>query len=51
MKELIAYSSVAHGASVPVSLPTNRVWTARNLQMISHGFIAGALFLCVLRNL
>jgi NADH-quinone oxidoreductase subunit M len=49
MKKLIAYSSVAHMGYV-----TMGIFTANQqgidgaiFQMISHGFIAGALFLCV----
>jgi NADH-quinone oxidoreductase subunit M len=49
MKKLIAYSSVAHMGFV-----TMGIFTANQqgidgaiFQMISHGFISGALFLCV----
>ena len=49
MKKLIAYSSVAHMGYVTMGIFTG---TAQGIQggifqMISHGFISGALFLCV----
>ena len=49
MKKLIAYSSISHMGFVTLGL---FVFNARGLegamlQMISHGFISGALFLCV----
>jgi len=49
MKKLIAYSSIAHMGFVTLGF---FVFTARAIegalvQMISHGFISGALFLCV----
>ncbi|MEM9989306.1 MAG: NADH-quinone oxidoreductase subunit M, partial [Pseudomonadota bacterium] len=49
MKKLIAYSSVAHMGFVTMGLFTG---TPQGLegamfQMLSHGFISGALFLCV----
>ena len=49
MKKLIAYSSVAHMGFVTMGLFTG---TAVGIdgalfQMLSHGFISGALFLCV----
>ena len=49
MKKLIAYSSVAHMGFVTMGLFTG---TAQGIdgalfQMLSHGFISGALFLCV----
>jgi len=49
MKKLIAYSSIAHMGFVTLGF---FVFTARAVegalvQMISHGFISGALFLCV----
>ncbi|MDX1453846.1 MAG: NADH-quinone oxidoreductase subunit M [Gammaproteobacteria bacterium] len=61
MKKLIAYSSIAHMGFVTLGffLPF-AIWTATGstqgavlgmaggmVQMISHGFISGALFLCV----
>src|SRR5450830_1955253 len=49
MKKLIAYSSVAHMAFVTFGLfAFNRQGIEGGLfQMISHGIVAGALFLCV----
>ena len=49
MKKLIAYSSVAHMGFVTMGIFTG---TAQGIdgalfQMLSHGFISGALFLCV----
>jgi NADH-quinone oxidoreductase subunit M len=49
MKKLIAYSSIAHMGFVTLGL---FVFNAQGLegaviQMISHGFVSGALFLCV----
>jgi NADH-quinone oxidoreductase subunit M len=49
MKKLIAYSSISHMGFVTLGL---FVFNAQGLegglvQMISHGFISGALFLCV----
>ncbi|HXW70777.1 MAG TPA: NADH-quinone oxidoreductase subunit M [Methylocella sp.] len=49
MKKLIAYSSVAHMGFVTIGLFS---MTVQGLQgavflMISHGFVSGALFLCV----
>jgi NADH-quinone oxidoreductase subunit M len=49
MKKLIAYSSVAHMAFVTIGL---FVFNAQGLegsifQMLSHGIVSGALFLCV----
>ena len=49
MKKLIAYSSIAHMGFVTLGL---FVFNAQGvegavIQMISHGFISGALFLCV----
>jgi len=49
MKKLIAYSSVAHMGFVTMGIFTG---TAEGIegalfQMLSHGFISGALFLCV----
>jgi NADH-quinone oxidoreductase subunit M len=49
MKKLIAYSSVAHMGFVTMgifALNTQGVQGAV-FQMISHGFVSGALFLCV----
>ncbi|MBI1385008.1 MAG: NADH-quinone oxidoreductase subunit M [Rhizobiales bacterium] len=49
MKKLIAYSSVAHMGFVTMGLfALNTQGVGGGLfQMISHGFISGALFLCV----
>ncbi len=59
MKKLIAYSSVAHMGfvtmgifSAAVARPDTGAYVVQGLQggiiqMISHGFISGALFLCV----
>jgi NADH-quinone oxidoreductase subunit M len=49
MKKLIAYSSISHMGFVTLGI---FIFSAQGmegaiLQMISHGFIAGALFLCV----
>ena len=49
MKKLIAYSSIAHMGVVTIGLFT---WNQQGiegalLQMLSHGVVAGALFLCV----
>ena len=49
MKKLIAYSSVAHMGFVTLGIFTfnQQGLDGAIFQMISHGFIAGALFLCV----
>ncbi|MCP5084461.1 MAG: NADH-quinone oxidoreductase subunit M [Alphaproteobacteria bacterium] len=49
MKKLIAYSSVAHMGFVTMGIFTGTVQGIEGgiFQMISHGFISGALFLCV----
>ena len=49
MKKLIAYSSVAHMGIVTIGIFTfNAAGLAgRIVQMLSHGFVSGALFLCV----
>jgi NADH-quinone oxidoreductase subunit M len=49
MKKLIAYSSVAHMGYVTMGIfAANRQGVdGAMFQMISHGFISGALFLCV----
>jgi NADH-quinone oxidoreductase subunit M len=49
MKKLIAYSSIAHMGVVTIGLFT---WNEQGiegalLQMLAHGVVAGALFLCV----
>jgi NADH-quinone oxidoreductase subunit M len=49
MKKLIAYSSVAHMGFVTLGLftLTHEGVQGAIFQMISHGFVSGALFLCV----
>jgi NADH-quinone oxidoreductase subunit M len=49
MKKLIAYSSVAHMGFVTMGLFTMTPQGVQGalFQMISHGFVSGALFLCV----
>ncbi len=49
MKKLIAYSSVAHMGFVTMGVFTGTVLGIQGgiFQMISHGLISGALFLCV----
>jgi len=49
MKKLIAYSSVAHMGLVTMGVfaATRQGVDGAIFQMISHGFISGALFLCV----
>ena len=49
VKKLIAYSSVAHMGFVTMGLFTMNAQGIQGamFQMISHGFISGALFLCV----
>ncbi|MFN0022281.1 MAG: NADH-quinone oxidoreductase subunit M [Parvularculaceae bacterium] len=49
MKKLIAYSSVAHMGFVTMGIftATKQGVEGALFQMISHGFISGALFLCV----
>ncbi|WP_151718020.1 NADH-quinone oxidoreductase subunit M [Gemmobacter serpentinus] len=49
MKKLIAYSSVAHMGYVTMGIFTanQQGVDGAMFQMISHGFISGALFLCV----
>ncbi|MEL6359574.1 MAG: NADH-quinone oxidoreductase subunit M [Pseudomonadota bacterium] len=49
MKKLIAYSSVAHMGFVTMGIFTGTTQGIEGalFQMISHGFISGALFLCV----
>ena len=49
MKKLIAYSSVAHMGFVTMGLftGTDQGLEGAMFQMLSHGFISGALFLCV----
>ncbi len=49
MKKLIAYSSVAHMGYVTMGIfaANQQGIDGAIFQMISHGFISGALFLCV----
>ncbi|WP_337995659.1 NADH-quinone oxidoreductase subunit M [Oleispirillum naphthae] len=49
MKKLIAYSSVAHMGFVTIGIftMTTQGVTGALYQMLSHGIVAGALFLCV----
>ena len=49
MKKLIAYSSVAHMGFVTMGIftATEQGIEGALFQMLSHGFISGALFLCV----
>ena len=49
MKKLIAYSSVAHMGYVTMGIfaPNQQGVDGAIFQMISHGFVSGALFLCV----
>ncbi len=49
MKKLIAYSSVAHMGFVTMGIFTLNMQGVQGavFQMVSHGFISGALFLCV----
>jgi NADH-quinone oxidoreductase subunit M len=49
MKKLIAYSSVAHMGFVTMGIfaANQQGLDGAIFQMISHGFVSGALFLCV----
>ncbi|WP_035871137.1 NADH-quinone oxidoreductase subunit M [Cucumibacter marinus] len=49
VKKLIAYSSVAHMGYVTMGIFTANVYGIQGaiFQMISHGIVSGALFLCV----
>src|SRR3970282_204906 len=49
MKKLIAYSSISHMGFVTLGIFIFNVHGLEGaiIQMISHGFISGALFLCV----
>ena len=49
IKKLIAYSSVAHMGFVTLGIFSGNVWGVQGaiFQMLSHGVISGALFLCV----
>ncbi|WP_404404212.1 NADH-quinone oxidoreductase subunit M [Pelagibacterium halotolerans] len=49
VKKLIAYSSVAHMGFVTMGIFAGNIYGVQGaiFQMISHGFVSGALFLCV----
>lgn len=49
MKKLIAYSSIAHMGFVTLGFFMFNSWGVEGglVQMISHGFVSGALFLCI----
>src|SRR5579863_9269579 len=49
MKKLIAYSSIAHMGFVTMGIfaVTNEAVQGAVIQMLSHGLVSGALFLCV----
>ena len=49
MKKLIAYSSISHMGFVTLGLFVFNAWGVEGalVQMISHGFVSAALFLCV----
>jgi NADH-quinone oxidoreductase subunit M len=49
MKKLIAYSSISHMGFVTLGLFVFNSWGVEGalVQMISHGFVSAALFLCV----
>jgi NADH-quinone oxidoreductase subunit M len=49
LKKLIAYSSIAHMGFVTLGLFVFNAWGVEGalVQMISHGFVSAALFLCV----
>jgi NADH-quinone oxidoreductase subunit M len=49
IKKLIAYSSVAHMGFVTLGIFAGNAWGVQGaiFQMLSHGVISGALFLCV----
>ena len=49
MKKLIAYSSVAHMGFVTMGIFSGNVLGVHGavFQMLSHGIVSGALFLCV----
>ena len=50
MKKLIAYSSISHMGFVTLGFFIfNELWhvEGRMVQMISHGFVSAAMFLCV----
>jgi NADH-quinone oxidoreductase subunit M len=49
MKKLVAYSSIAHMGFVTLGffLPNELGVSGAIVQMISHGFVSGAMFLCI----
>ncbi len=49
MKKLVAYSSISHMGFVTLGLFIFNAYGMEGalLQMVSHGFVAGALFLCI----
>ena len=49
MKKLVAYSSIAHMGFVTIGIftPTQQAVEGALFQMLSHGIVSGALFLCV----
>ena len=49
MKKLIAYSSISHMGFVTLGMFVFNAWGVEGalVQMISHGFVSAALFLCV----
>ncbi len=49
MKKLVAYSSIAHMGFVTIGIftPTQQALEGALFQMLSHGIVSGALFLCV----
>jgi NADH-quinone oxidoreductase subunit M len=49
MKKLVAYSSIAHMGFVTLGFFTfnNLATQGAIIQMISHGFVSGAMFLCI----
>ena len=49
MKKLVAYSSISHMGFVTLGLFIFNAYGVEGalLQMLSHGFVAGALFLCI----
>jgi NADH-quinone oxidoreductase subunit M len=49
MKKLVAYSSIAHMGFVTLGLflPSELGVSGAIVQMVSHGFVSGAMFLCI----
>src|SRR4030067_587469 len=50
MKKLVAYSSISHMGFVTLGIFIFNAYGMEGalLQMISHGFVSGALFLCII---